>query len=270
VRRSPTKASTAACTRSRPTSARWARLEEIRVELNRIDSELPSDKVTVTRPPRYYEGLVQNTNFVGVSQIDKQAVQIWKTDQGMMMLPQVQPIAGDPVNDKSVIDAAALASFASSAAVQGAFAGKSFSKADVIAKFGDQVLSSGAKVSDVVAAMPSTAQFAKVDDLVTAVGEQSALTLKQQVGVPEALAQSLNLHTSSLTTGEASVDALSTLQAPQRDALKAAGVTTVAQLAAADNATIAQAFTKAGITNVAAGDVASVKQTAHIITLMRR
>lgn len=250
-----------------------ARLEEIRVELNRIDSELPSDKLNPPPsvwPPRNFAGLVENTSFVGVSQIDKQAVQIWKTDRGMMLLPQVQPIPGDPTVDRHVQDASAFANFASSNEVQNAFGGHAFSKADVIAKFGDQTLSTGAKVADVVSSLPSTAQFGKVDDVVSAVGEQSALTLKQQVGVPEALAQSLNLTASATSFGGASVDALSTLAEPQRAALKAAGVTTVAQLAATDNATISQAFTRAGITNVGVGDVAAVKQTAHIINLMHR
>jgi hypothetical protein len=186
-----------------------------------------------------------------------------------MMLPQVTPIPSDPVNDKNVANAAALANFASAANVQTAFAGKSFTKADLIAKFGDQTLSTGAKVSDVVAALPSTAQFAKVDDLVTAVGEQSAQTLKQQVGVPEALAQSLNLHTTAAATGDASVDALTSLPEPQRTALKSAGISTVRQLAGADPTMISTAFSKAGVATATAGEIAAARQTAHVITLLR-
>jgi len=243
-----------------------ARLQEIATELNRIDSELPAD---VVRPPIPYTGILENTQFVGMSTIQDQSVSIWKTNTGMMILPGVMPLPSDPSVDPGVKNVGALSSFTSSADVQGAFGGKAFTIADFSAKYGNTILSNGAKVSDVVSTLPSTSQFASVNDMMTALGEQQATLLRSQVGVPEALAQSLNIRTIGTAFANADVGAVSSLTDQQKAALKAAGITNVGQLASADPRAVSDAFTKAGITNVAAGDIASLQSTAKIITRVR-
>jgi len=247
-----------------------ARLEEIATELNRIDADLPTP---VAKPPPNwpwkFSGVVENSNFVGLTQLNNQAVSVWKTDAGTLLLPAVTPAAVDPSTDPHVQNASALSKFASDASVQSAFAGKPFSVTDFVAKYGTQVLPTGAKISDVVASLPTTAQFANVNDFVTAVGEQQAATLRSTAGVPEVLANTLQLNVSGAAFATASVDSISTLSAAQKVALKTAGIASVGDLAGADPAKVADAYTKAGLAGITAGDIAASKTTAGIIAKIR-
>lgn len=247
-----------------------ARLEELAAEMNRIDADLPT-RVTTPPPnwPYRFTGVVENANFLGVTQMDNQAVSMWKTDAGTMILPAVTPLAGDPASDPGVRNAAGLASYVTGTDVQAAFGQGPVTAAKLSEKFGKVVLPTGATVSDVVATLPSTAQFANLNDLVTAVGEQQSKAFRSNSGVPEVIAQSLNLTVAGTPFSQAAVDSVSTLSDTQKSALKAAGISTVGALAAADPATIAAAYTKAGVIGVSSGDIAASRATAGIISGIR-
>jgi hypothetical protein len=247
-----------------------ARLEEIATELNRIDADLPTPTTTlpVNRTGRF-SGIVENSQFLGLTQLDKQSVSVWKTEAGTMILPAITPLTGDPAANLNVRTASSLAAFATDAAVQNAFAAKPFSAVDFTKRFGAVTLPTGVNVADVVSTLPSTARFNSVNDLVTAVGEQQAASFRAQSGVPEVLANALKLQTQGAPLGTASVDTLSTLSDQQKNALKTAGIMTIGALASADTVAIGSAFTKAGITQVAAGDLAATKATAQIISTIR-
>ncbi len=250
-----------------------ARLQEISVELNRIDGEIGPRPVEVGPPPGVFGQLVDNTKFLGLSQVANQTVSLWNTERGVMVLPTVGQPVGDPSSDPGVKNASALAGFASSTDVQGAFASKPFSPADFVAKFGQTTLPTGATVASVVASLPSTAQFASVNDLVTAVGEQQSRALAAVPGVPEVFAPSVVAATAAAATaqptatpGSASITTVSTIPADQQAALTKAGITTVAQLATTDAATVTKALQAGGVTNVSASDIASSQATAKILS----
>jgi len=249
------------------------RLQEISVELNRIDSDIAPRHVPFREaaPVSTFGGLVGSTRLIGLSTVAEQPVSLWDTDHGVMVLPTIGQPAGDPSTDPGVKNASALAGFASGGDVQNAFAGKAFSPADFVTKFGSTTLSTGAKISDVIANLPSTAQFASVNDLVAAVGEQQSRSLTMVPGVPSVFAPAVAAAAAQpapapAAPGDASINTVSSIPADQRAALSAQGINTVAQLATADPNTVSMAFTKAGITNVDLADIVAHQQTAKIIT----
>jgi predicted flap endonuclease-1-like 5' DNA nuclease len=252
-----------------------ARLEDVRVELNRIDADVaPRPPIGVSPTPGLFGGLVENTKFLGLSQVANQTVSLWHTDQGVMVLPTVGQAAGDPSTDPGVKNASALAGFASSSDVQGAFANKAFSPSDFVTKFGQTTLSTGVKVADVVANLPSTAQFASVNDLVSAVGEQQSRTLAAVPGVPAVFAPSVVASQAAAAgaaqpapaPGSAPITSVTSIPADQRAALAQGGITTVAQLANADQTTVSKALQTGGLKNVATSDIATSLATAKILT----
>lgn len=249
------------------------RLQEISVELNRIDSDIAPRHVPLREaaPNSNLGGLIGNTRLIGLSTVAEQPVSLWDTDRGVMVLPTIGQPAGDPSTDPGVKNASALAGFASGADVQNAFAGKTFNRSDFVTKFGATTLPTGAKISDVIADLPSTAQFSSVNDLVAAVGEQQSRSLTIVPGVPSVFAPAVVAAAAqpapaAAAPGDASINTVSSIPAEQRAALAAQGINTVAQLATADPKTVTKAFTAAGIQNVELSDIVAHQQTAKIMT----
>ncbi len=250
-------------------SALHDRLEEIKTELNRIDADVftSSGPVVSVGPKPVFGNLVNNAQYAGVTKLGDQVVSMWNTTQGIYMLPAVNPVVGDPVNDARVQNAASFAAYvAENPAVAKSFA-NAFTVGDFVAKYGDAPLSNGLTVSQALSSLPSNAQFTSVNDLDTAVVKQSASALSAgSLNVGSVVAAALGTTTGALSS--VSISRLATLPVAARTALAQAGITTFGQLAAADATTVQATLQKSGVTGVSVGDAAGAIATAKTITAL--
>jgi hypothetical protein len=72
-------------------------LEEIRVEINRINAQL--DDTSSNPPLTINSGLVQQGAFLGKFKINDKNMQLWHTPSGMLMLPDLETVAAPIWND---------------------------------------------------------------------------------------------------------------------------------------------------------------------------
>ena len=255
-------------------SALHDRLAELSNELNRLDADvyrIGQGRGGVIEPPRVggaFGSLVDSPSFLGSSKLGDTPVTLWRSTQGITMLPSVLPIAGDPATDPRVRNTTDFSKFATdNADFVAEYKGKQVSVGDVLSKYGAQVLPSGATVSDALGALPQGATFASVDALTEALSQQAAGALRSQPGVPDVIAASLNTAVGA-PLGSASIDLLTSVPAPTRQALADAGLTTIGAVAAADPKVLSKALSAASVT-ATAGDVSAIATAARTISLIR-
>lgn len=240
------------------------RLGEIKAELNRIDADIynlqAGGGIGFPRPlpleaPRF-QGLAQSGNFLGATTLGGNPVTMWNTSQGVMVLPAFNTQGIDPSNNDRVRAAAGLAQFVTeNADVAKMFTGQPVTKEQFIARFGNQVTSSGVTVGSVASILPAGASFTNANDLVTAVSNQQAAALRTTTGVAPVFANALGVSTGA-TAGAASITKVGTIPSDAQAALSKAGIDTVDKLASADPKTVTDALAKGGVTSVTSGQAA--------------
>jgi hypothetical protein len=247
------------------------RLEEVRTEINRIDADvyaLQTRGSTGTFPPGRFSGLVESPNFIATTKLGTSDVTLWNTDRGILALPATIPLAGDPVSDPRVKDAADFGRFmAEHADAAAAFGTAGISKADFIQKFGTQATAGGKTISETLQGIPDTAIFKTGQDMVDAVSQERAASITTSAGnLPGVIGTALG--TTTANAANAKVDTLTSLTPETRAALNAAGLDTVGKLANANPATLTNALKN--VTGVSAGDVGAIRSTAKTITFLSR
>jgi hypothetical protein len=249
-------------------------LEEIRVELNRLSDLV--EKPDVIRPghiPPLVKN-VQDLQFLGGTKLFGKDVMMWNTDTGMMILPAVKDLAGDPLKDPRITKAGDLTrAFASNEAIRTHFANREITRAEMVERFGTVETGDGRTLRDLVEILPLDAKFTTLDAMVeeVAVREAAALRTSDLAGV--ALSAAFGATGTVGAVAEVPVERLESVPAGARSALLSAGVRTVAELAAADPATISAALEREGV-GASRGDVAgwigAARTLRHLGGLRRR
>jgi hypothetical protein len=247
------------------------RLEESRAEINRIDSDvfaLQTKGSTGPFVPGRYSGLIESPNFIATTKLGASDVTLWNTDRGILALPATVPLAGDPVSDPRVQDAANFGRFmAEHPDAAAAFGAAGISKTDFIQKFGTQTVSGGKTVAATLQGLPDTAIFKSGSDMVDAVSQERATSITTSAGnLPGVIGTALG--TTAANAANAKVDTLTSLTPETRTALTAAGIDTVGKLGSASPATLTAALKN--VANVSAGDVGAIRSTAKTISFLSR
>jgi hypothetical protein len=238
-------------------------LEEIRVELNRINADLD---------PRGSSGPVginpnlQAGSFLGKFKVNENDMQLWQTASGMVMLPDLQVIAAPIWSDPRALRAAKLSRFVEeNGQVRGTFP-QAVNKKDFLAKFGNDKLEDGSSVRDLVSMLPDDGAYASLDAMGTDVMVREAAALRTTPGSKDAAALALGLSRESGKLDSASVDQFGALSTQTRGALARNGITTVGQFAALSAERVAEVLKKERVQDVSRGDIAGALTVAKLIT----
>ena len=250
------------------------RLEEVRTEINRVDSDLFALGEARTSGPIVsgtagrYDGLIKSPNFVASTKLGAADVTLWQTDSGLFALPAIVPLSGDPVTDQRVVDSGDFGRYvASNPDVATAFGTTGLTKAAFIDKFGTQTTASGKTIAQILTDIPDSATFATPQALADAVSQASATSIvSSTANLPGVIGVALG--TTTANAANAKVDTLSSLTPETRTALASAGLDTVGKLAAANPADVTTALKS--VSGVNAGDVGAIISTAKTISFLNR
>jgi hypothetical protein len=163
-------------------TALTAALREVADELNRVNADLAF--ATRRLPPEniFQVDLEAAPQFLGVRELDAEKVTMWKTAQGVVVLPGVQTI-GLQETVKQRLETGGLvarAGVANDQLVAAFAAGRTV--ADISGEFGAQPLGDGRTLAQGLAVLPPGATFASLDAAVEAINTQEQTVLKSTVG----------------------------------------------------------------------------------------
>jgi hypothetical protein len=255
------------------TSTVQGRMEELRNEINRINSDifdLSRGQPSPTVSPANFSGLVEGASFQGTATFNERAVSVWKTPQGFLMLPAVNTVNIAPIDPARLAAAPDLAKhFADTPAIANAFAGHAVTKKEMVEKFGNDLTQNGLKVSDILNILPDDASFPTLNDMVNAVAERQAAAIRTTAGAGAAITSVLGLEpTTETSVGALPVTKLEDIPEPARQVLVRNGIDTVEKLAQADPAHVAELVQKEGLPSTA-GDAAAWRARASTLNMIR-
>jgi len=253
-------------------------LDEIRAELNRLNSDvfdaLSSGNVPFRAEipaPSTFGNLVEGGDFLGTTKFNDKVVSIWKTQQGVLMLPAVNTVGITAVEDNRLKAAPDLAQhFAEVPNIGTAFAGRQVTKKEMVEKFGNDRTANGMTVKDIVDILPDDASFNTLNDMVNAVAERQAAAIRTTSGASSAITSVFGLDpsTTATTIGQAPVEKLDAIPAQARQVLIRNGIDTVDKLATTDPAKITDLMQKEGVATTP-GSAASWSATAKTLSFIR-
>jgi len=206
-----------------------AALADVDGELNRLNRLLDRGDA----PDHRFDAgpIVEMPNsFLGTSMLFDKKVTMWKTAQGLIALPYVNPDPGEAL--AGVVKVGDLARYVgANPPVAEAFSGGGMSVEDFVRKFGADSTPSGVRVVDLVAILPGDARFASADEMLKEVGVRQAAAIKS-FGLSQAVVTNTVGPTAEPNrVGDAGLSAFETMPQSIRSALAVAGVTTVGGLA---------------------------------------
>lgn len=237
-------------------------LDEIRAEINRINTDVNTccNKGTgvgpIVDPLPAFGGLLNAGTFLGVSKFNEKDVSLWKTEQGIMVLPAVQTVGVDVISSNRVRGASMLARFIEETPQVRATFRDTVTKKQFTDKFGNEVASDGQQVRDLVDILPDSLNFASLDKMVEGVAEREASALRTSAGASAAIATVFGLDTDTGIGANARVQQMDDIPSKARGLLIRNGIDTVEKLAAAAPGKIA-GMAKAENIQVSAGDIAA-------------
>lgn len=247
-------------------------LDELRIEINRINSDLfsccnkgsPIGPV-VTLPPAYVPGLIDTGIYMGSTKFFDQNISIWQTKQGTIVLPAIETLGVQAVAGGRVRTAGYLAKYiAEKAEVRQRFPNE-FVVKDLVAAFGDDKLEDGRTLFEATKILPQDAKFTGLDALVDEVSAREAATLRTLAGSKAAITVALGLDERREKTSDAKVDGLSSLPQDARNALIRKGIGTVGKLAGMEPRELSSIMRDAGV-KLRAGDAAAWITDAKTLT----
>jgi hypothetical protein len=241
-------------------------LEEIRVELNKINGDI--DACCNKSGPTIYPGpIVDIPKFAGKIQMQDRFMQVWETKAGMILLPDIAAVEAAPWTNPRAERAGPLARFIEEdPRVKQTFTA-AVTKKQFVEKFGNERLADGTLVRELVMVLPDTARYGNLESLTNDVVEREAAALKTTAGVTEAISTSLGLGTDAQKIGAVPITSFGALKPAAREALARKGVDTLEKFVALTGAQTQELLRSEQVTDVSAGDVAEAALVAK--TLMK-
>jgi hypothetical protein len=226
-------------------------LQDVAAELNRIDADIAG---AVVRLPPYNPWNVDVTDapqFLGVRELDGSKVTMWKTPQGVMVLPGVSTIQLQDTTNQRLATGGLMSRFAggSSAFVKDVAAGQSAQQ--LIGKYGSQPLGDGRTVAQALTILPPSSTYSNPAALVGAVNTAEQGYIRSTVGSLDAV-NALTGVTSQgqplTNVGTASiVGDMAGAPAGLAQGLTQAGIGTVGAMAGLTTAQLVQKLGRAGV-----------------------
>lgn len=212
-----------------------ARLDEIRTELNRLDSD-----VWTLTPNKSLISKIPPNRFVGVTKIGNQQLAVLRNDDGSFQTMELKLDTSVITHPQIAIDrvgnAASFAGFAASnPAVSALFVNHTPTTAEVLAKVGNETLDNGKKVADVLAGLPANATFKSTTELSDAVADHEGAVVRSSTDAT-VTKTSLGVDATTGSAANASIQNVGTIDAVTKAKLDAAGIKTVNDLSNADPA----------------------------------
>lgn len=228
-------------------------LEDVRAEVNRINADiadLRAGKGTAVGPAKFDPG----PKFVGATRFFDKQVQVWQTAEGhTFTIPIVETVALPP--SAAVTRAPKVAEvLGRDADIRAAFPA-AVKVSDLVEKFGDRRTADGVPLADVLAAVPADQSFASLDAVVSDLSDRDAALLR---GIGADAGVRTTLGVAAGQGGTAPVGRVEGVSARVSDALGAANLHTVADVAAATPEKLTAAA-------AARGQALSATQAASII-----
>ncbi len=250
-----------------------ALLDEIRTEINRLNADIfeccqAGGSVLTTPVPPTFAGLLEQNQFIGTAVVNEKQVGMWKTPQGVMMLPQTFAPGFGP-DDRRITDSGRLARFAQNERVQQDFGDQQVTKETFIEKYGNELTDDGVLVRQMLRILPDGASYANIGELIADVTERNAAVIRTTSGASEVVATSLGITEATGEIKAAGVDALTTAPADVRIALQRQGFDRIGDLAEATPQKIVEAVQAEGL-SFTAGDAAALQATALTLTKIGR
>ena len=248
-------------------------LDELRNEINRLNRDIVALSDKGTRPPVFEGGRVTDFldrgDFLGATKFLDKDVSVWRTSQGVMMLPAVLPTAIDPRTDPRARRPGDLAQFLEEQPnIREVFEQEEITKERFVERFGDERTPSGGLVRDLVDILPSNTRFETVEAMVNEVAEREAAAIRTRGGTGAAITAALGVGTDVTSVGEASVDRFETIPTKARQVLVGSGIDTMEKLANLDARATAELFQNQGV-ETSRGEIAAWAATAKTLTRIR-
>lgn len=221
------------------------RLEEIRLELNRINADLAE---CCTDEPQ----LVQTANIgdiyaggkvVGFTNYFGHQVMVVNTSGGLVIVPRPGPTP-DPARIRNVRNMASV--LYSDARINKVLSGGEITKKQFVERFGRVQLSDDVTLEDVLSILPDETTFTGAQELIKLVAERNAAAIRSGGASGEVIATTLGLEDVE-HTATAEISRFETVPAGLRTSLAEVGIRTVGDLAGQDPTALAGQLTKAGV-----------------------
>lgn len=251
-------------------------LNEIRTEINRVNADIFECCVQdtgpgggIVSPVGGFAGLVDTGMFLGTTKFAEKNVSLWKTNQGIMMLPAVFTIGSEAITDPRITYPATLARYIEeNPRVREVFGRQGVSKEEFIRQFGNDLADGGISVRTLVEILPANTRFGSLDDMLASVAERQAAAIRTTSGAPAAIAEAFGLETDVETVAGASIDRFSAIPSKVRGALILNGIDTMEQLADLAPREMMEIVRGAGV-EIGAGEAASWSMAARTLMMTR-
>lgn len=245
-------------------------LEEIRSEINRVNSDLHEARGTAAAPERTpgFSGLVDFGRYQGTTTFLDKKVSVWQTEKGTFVLPALETVGVDVVAGPRVTGAANLDKYlVEKPDIRGRFPAD-VAVEDLVREFGDDVLADGRTVRDIARVLPAGGRFASLDALVDEVSEREAAIVRTTVGADAAVGAALGLEGGVTEIASADVERLEAIPSRARVALARNGIESVGALAEAKPEAIAAILEAEGV-RAGVADSAGWTRLARTLTRLR-
>jgi hypothetical protein len=202
-------------------------LDEIKAELNRLESMLTTDTVVVKKPPDYT--VKQPPVYIGTTEYFGKDVHVFETNAGVVTVPTVNPVELGGAGNVRVQRAQSLGKLvAQDKRIQDAIQ-RGGTKADLVKQFGNVRSQEGPTFGELIDILPDTAKFESPTVFVTGVANLEASALRTTPSGIDSVAASLGTR----NFAEAPIDRLQMIPVGAVQALQEAGIDTVSKLLAA-------------------------------------
>jgi hypothetical protein len=227
-------------------------LAEIRVELNKINSdlyEMDSGPSFQTAQPPAWSG-VESGKYLGIVDYLDKKMQLWQTSKGMFALPLIN-LPKDPRVTNPVANITGMMNkFFVENDLFNQF-DNGFSTQEFIRQFGNESLGNGMLVSDAMSLVRDREGFESPQHLISSLAGNEALIVRTTTGVQSYVGTKLGFDVSAEDAGSAPIESFSGVSNTTKQVLGAMGVNTVNDLAQANMPELSNKLQEAGMGQLA-------------------
>jgi hypothetical protein len=239
-------------------------LQEVKVELNRIDTDLDNLNNKKTGPVISPTGVTTGA-FLGFTKVNEAPMQLWQTNTGIVMVPDIAVMQGQAWINPRATRSGQLARFiADHPEVRQTFP-QALTTQAFITSFGARQLPDGTFVRDLVASAPVANQYPTLDAMVTDVSDREAASLRTTEGARQAIATSLGLRDPAANIADAKLEQFGGLAPAARAALLKNGFTTLSKFADLPPDRAAEVLKKEGVAGVSLSDLSDASNVAKTL-----
>jgi hypothetical protein len=162
-------------------------LQDVAAELNRLDADTAN--ATQKLPPEntWKIDISNAPQFMGVRTLDEQKVTMWKTDQGVLVLPGVDTVGLTETVSQRLATGALISRAAGDNPDFAKTLAAGTSVAELVKTFGTVPLGDGRTLAQGLSVLPPNSTFTSVDAAVAAVNTQEQAFLRSTVGAVAAV-----------------------------------------------------------------------------------